>query len=237
MYSIRQRVTNPAKLITKCKRTWNLARGDKWLPTSSSSARAFATITWSSSSQTNEGCRPVWSPEWESLGLGAQLINTPRFPKNLMFVQVGFGVDQHGEDNDATKASMRAVRNAIEFNSIPGVVEHIPGGRKEMLIHVKLGVPTNETGAVTPVDVMHVAKVFPYGKLLPIEIVPGGLDFATGRVVEELGDTNWQSSLRCCLHINRLWYTWRWWWRYLAHNLQYKGWVLADKWCYLVPLL
>jgi len=41
---------------------------------------------------------------------------------------------------------------------------------------------------VIPVDALEVAKVFPYGKLLPIEIVTGGLDFHSGRVVEELAD-------------------------------------------------
>lgn len=133
--------------------------------------------------------RPAWSEEWKTKGLGADLVKSPRFPKTLMFVELGFGVDQHGEDN-ATKAAVRAVRNAIEFNSIPGVIEHIPGGRKEMLIHVKLGVPLVNENVPMPVDMLDVAKVFPYGKLLPIEIVPGGLQFPTGRVVEELGDTN-----------------------------------------------
>jgi uncharacterized protein (TIGR02058 family) len=33
-----------------------------------------------------------------------------------------------------------------------------------------------------------VAKIFPYGQLLPIEVVPGGLTFESGRVVPELGD-------------------------------------------------
>ena len=88
-------------------------------------------------------------------------------------VQVGFGVDQHGS-NDATKASIRAVRNAIEFKSIPSVIEAIPGGRAEMLIHVKLCVPKS-----LPVGI-EVAKVFPYGKVLPIDVVEGGLSFPTG---------------------------------------------------------
>jgi uncharacterized protein (TIGR02058 family) len=119
------------------------------------------------------------------LGLGAQLVDAPKCPPNLFFVQLGFGVDQHGDRGDATKAAIRAVRNAIEFNSIPGVISHIPGGRSEMLIHVKLGVPL-----LAKVNVLQVAKVFPYGKLLPIEMSTGGLEFATGRVVEELGDTD-----------------------------------------------
>lgn len=84
-----------------------------------------------------------WSDEWKARGLGASL------PKdndaqltNLLFVQMGFGVDQHGNDTSntggsgggATKAAVRAVRDAIEFNSIPGIVEAVPGGRSEMLI-------------------------------------------------------------------------------------------------------
>lgn len=141
--------------------------------------------------------RPSWSEEWKSLGLGATLRDDPSFPPRLFFVQLGFGVDQHGRE-DATKAAIRAVRNAIEFNSIPGVISHIPGGRAKMLIHVKLGVPSlaaktdieEDLEKSLPVDVLQVAKVFPYGQLLPLEITRGGISFHTGRVVEELGDTN-----------------------------------------------
>lgn len=116
---------------------------------------------------------------------------------NLLFVQTGFGIDQHGHrDSDgATKAAVRAVRNAIEFNSIPGVIEAVPGGRTEMLIQVKLGVPPNHNGAAEPmeplaVDLNSVAKVFPYGRLLPMQVVVGGLSFSTGRIVQELGDVD-----------------------------------------------
>jgi Conserved hypothetical protein (Lin0512_fam) len=189
--------------------------------------------TSSSSSSSPQQNRVYWNEEWERLGLGATIVKDNRrltscddqppqnlryhhrLPENLFFVQLGFGVDQHGDTtNDATKAAVRAVRNAIEFNSIPGVVKHIPGGRHEMLIHVKLGVPParrqqqdhddrreshsqeeanrmdDAITAVVPsyVDTAQVAKVFPYGKLLPIDIVVGGIDFHSGRVVEELGD-------------------------------------------------
>jgi len=142
--------------------------------------------------------RPSWSEEWKRLGLGAKLVedtggssSSKYFPKNLFFVQLGFGVDQHGgreTDGFATKAAIRAVRNAIEFNSIPGVIDHLPGGRHQMLIHVKLGVPPNGRKASLAVDALEVAKVFPYGRLLPIEVATGGLEFHSGRVVEELGD-------------------------------------------------
>jgi uncharacterized protein (TIGR02058 family) len=117
------------------------------------SKRSFA--KWSRHNSTTEE-RPAWSEEWKRLKLGAKLHDGSPFPSNLFFVQLGFGVDQHGDRTDASKAAIRAVRNAIEFNSIPGVIEHIPGGRNEMLIHVKLGIPSNAS-----VDVLQVAKVFP----------------------------------------------------------------------------
>lgn len=67
-----------------------------------------------------------------------------------------------------------------------------------MLIHVKLGVPplksktdqAQDASTPLPIDALQIAKVFPYGQLLPLEIVLGGISFHTGRVVEELGDTN-----------------------------------------------
>jgi uncharacterized protein (TIGR02058 family) len=149
---------------------------------------ASSPTSWSNGRKNNDEERPSWNEEWKRLGLGAELVEstaTTNFPSNLFFVQLGFGVDQHGDRSDATKACVRAVRNAIEFNSIPGVIQHIPGGRRGMLIHVRLGVP----GPDAFVDVLQVAKVFPYGRLLPIEIVRGGgLEFHSGRIVEELGD-------------------------------------------------
>ena len=64
------------------------------------------------------------------------------------------------------------------------MVHAVPGGRANMLIHVKVGVPAD----YPEVDTEALAAVFPYGRLLPIEVVPGGLTFGCGRVVPELGD-------------------------------------------------
>ncbi len=61
-----------------------------------------------------------------------------------------------------------------------------------MLVHVKLGVPDNMA-----VDLNEVAKVFPYGKLLPIEVVTGGLTYGCGRVVPELGDDDDTAVVVC----------------------------------------
>ena len=63
------------------------------------------------------------------------------------------------------------------------MIEHVPGGRKNMLIHVKLGVPEG-----LKVDEDAICEVFPYGRLLPLEVVAGGLSYGSGRLVTELGD-------------------------------------------------
>lgn len=67
-----------------------------------------------------------------------------------------------------------------------------------MLISVKLGVPVKREDSSHPMDVNlnEVAKVFPYGRLMPIHIVIGGLTFNTGRIVRELGD---EDDLAVCV--------------------------------------
>ena len=49
---------------------------------------------------------------------------------HVLFVEIGMGADQHGQD--ATKAAVRACRNAIEFNSIPSIRQIVPGGYDNM---------------------------------------------------------------------------------------------------------
>jgi len=126
-----------------------------------------------------------WSAEWAKAGLGAQLASADEVLNRLLFVQVGFGCDQHGDrSKGSTTAALRAVRDAISFNSIPGMVHAVPGGRANMLIQVRVGVPP----AFPEVDVEEIARVFPYGRLLPVDVTVGGLTFGCGRVVPELGD-------------------------------------------------
>mmetsp|Transcript_47695 Transcript_47695/g.121698 ORF Transcript_47695/g.121698 Transcript_47695/m.121698 type:complete len:226 (-) Transcript_47695:164-841(-) len=153
----------------------------------------------SSSSSTTDSATKAsttsWNDEWARVGLGAHKADAGVETLNrLLFVQTGFGCDQHGdrEVKGATTAAVRACRNAIEFNSIPGIIEAVPGGRKNMIVHVKLGVPSEYH-----VDVNEVAKVFPYGKLLPIDTVAGGLTYGCGRVVPELGDLDDTAIVVC----------------------------------------
>eukprot|EP00547_Thalassionema_nitzschioides_P012656 CAMPEP_0194259102 /NCGR_PEP_ID=MMETSP0158-20130606/42776_1 /TAXON_ID=33649 /ORGANISM="Thalassionema nitzschioides, Strain L26-B" /LENGTH=76 /DNA_ID=CAMNT_0038998757 /DNA_START=176 /DNA_END=403 /DNA_ORIENTATION=- len=57
----------------------------------------------------------------------------------ILFIECGFGNDSHGQD--ATKAAVRACRNAIEFNSIPSITRLVPGGYDELKLDVLLAVP------------------------------------------------------------------------------------------------
>lgn len=101
----------------------------------------------------------------------------------VFFIESGFGCDQHGQN--ATKAAMRACRNAIEFNSLPAIRDIIPGGKQNMVLRVQIAVPDPHA-----VDHAAIATVFPYGILLPLEIKEGGMRASSGIALPELGDRN-----------------------------------------------
>ncbi|XP_050368469.1 uncharacterized protein LOC126786632 [Argentina anserina] len=105
----------------------------------------------------------------------------------LLFVEMGVGYDQHGQD--VTSAAMRACRDAITSNSIPafrrGSIPGVTSG--EMKLQIKLGVPHILQQSL---DVEKVKTVFPYGKILNVEVVDGGLICSSGVVVEDMGDKN-----------------------------------------------
>ncbi|KAH7568807.1 hypothetical protein JRO89_XS06G0053800 [Xanthoceras sorbifolium] len=150
-------------------------------------------------------------------------------PMNLLFVEMGVGYDQHGQD--VTAAAMRACRDAISSNSIPAfrrdlkdwickrtysvefmsygylfsdaieafccktliTLENfngrsIPGvSFEQMKLLIKLGVPHSLHPLL---DIEKVKSVFPYGKILNVEVVDGGLICSSGVHVEEMGDKN-----------------------------------------------
>ncbi|KAK9706766.1 hypothetical protein RND81_07G150400 [Saponaria officinalis] len=106
---------------------------------------------------------------------------------NLLFVEMGVGYDQHGQD--ITSAAMRACRDAISSNSIPAFRRgSIPGvSFEQMKLQIKLGVPHS---LQQNLDIEKVKSVFPYGKILDVEVVDGGLICSSGVHVEEMGDKN-----------------------------------------------
>lgn len=105
----------------------------------------------------------------------------------LLFVEMGVGYDQHGQD--ATKAAMRACRDAISSNSVPAFRRgSIPGvSFEQMKLQIKLGVPQPLQSSL---DIEKVKSVFPYGEIVHFEVVDGGLICSSGVHVEEMGDKN-----------------------------------------------
>ncbi|KAL3820347.1 hypothetical protein ACJIZ3_006252 [Penstemon smallii] len=100
----------------------------------------------------------------------------------LLFVEMGVGYDQHGQD--ITSAAMRACRDAISSNSIPAFRRgSIPGvSFGEMKLQIKLGVPK-------PLQhLLDIEKV--NGTISNVEVVDGGLICSSGVLVEDMGDKN-----------------------------------------------
>lgn len=99
-----------------------------------------------------------------------------------LVIEMGIGIDQHGQD--PTVAAARAVRNAIAHNALPGVWE-VAGlsHPNEMIVEVQVAVPFPEQ-----VRQDEVLAVLPFGqKTLTLEA--GGMVVA-GRAIAELDDKN-----------------------------------------------
>uniref|UniRef100_A0A0D9V2V7 Uncharacterized protein n=1 Tax=Leersia perrieri TaxID=77586 RepID=A0A0D9V2V7_9ORYZ len=105
----------------------------------------------------------------------------------LLFVEMGVGYDQHGQD--ITAAAVRACRDAITSNSIPAFRRgSIPGvNTEQMKLQIKLGVPRPTQHLL---DVERVKAVFPYGKIISFEVVDGGMICSSGVCLEAMGDKN-----------------------------------------------
>jgi uncharacterized protein (TIGR02058 family) len=99
-----------------------------------------------------------------------------------LIIEMGMGVDQHGQD--PTVAAARAVRNAIAHNALPGVWE-VAGldHPNEMIVEVQIAVPFPDQ--VRQEDVL---AVLPFGQKSLI-LTEGGMVVA-GRAIAELDDKN-----------------------------------------------
>ena len=119
--------------------------------------------------------------------------------EEVLFIESGCGTDQHGQD--VTKACVRACKDAISFNSIPNL-ERLAGGRENVVLRVQLAVPfegPDSAATPPPVDLEQISAVFPYGKLLPVELMRGGARFESMCSVPSLGDTSdsWVVAVAC----------------------------------------
>lgn len=104
--------------------------------------------------------------------------------EKIMFIETGMGIDVHGQN--ITKAALRAVQNAIHFNSMPGIRTVLPGNTTEnMKVNVKLALPCD----IEKLDVEAVKAVLPYGQVT-VETMAGGMLTTSGIVLEDKGDKN-----------------------------------------------
>lgn len=99
-----------------------------------------------------------------------------------LVIEMGMGVDQHGQD--PTVAAARAVRNAIAHNALPGVWE-VAGLKhpNEMLVDVQVAVPFPDT-----VRQDEVLAVLPFGQKT-LTLQDGGM-VVVGKAIAELDDNN-----------------------------------------------
>lgn len=88
--------------------------------------------------------------------------------KQVIAIEMGMGVDLMG--SDVTKASMRAVRDAIGHASLPGMRALLAESGGNMQVHVRLGVPIDRD----KVDVEAVRASLPRGEVT-VEVLEGGL--------------------------------------------------------------
>ncbi|MBB6454484.1 uncharacterized protein (TIGR02058 family) [Salirhabdus euzebyi] len=104
--------------------------------------------------------------------------------KKLLFIETGMGIDVHGQN--VTKAAVRAVQNAIHFNSMPGIREMLPDNDlQNMCVNVKLAMPVDKE----ELDYETVKKEIPYGTVT-IDVMDGGMATTSGIVLKDKEDKN-----------------------------------------------
>ncbi|WP_226038493.1 Lin0512 family protein [Aquibacillus saliphilus] len=104
--------------------------------------------------------------------------------EQVLFVQTGTGIDVHGQD--ITKASIRAVEDAISSNSLPGIEKALPEDSVDnMEVVVRLAVPLDRD----QIDTEEVRKVIPYGSV-KVDVTDGGMATSSGIIMQNENDEN-----------------------------------------------
>ncbi|XHX81036.1 MAG: Lin0512 family protein [Stenomitos frigidus ULC029] len=103
-------------------------------------------------------------------------------PRKRFVIEMGMGVDQHGQE--PTVAAARAVRNAIAHNALPGIWE-VAGlsDPDQMIVEVQVAVPYPDQ-----VREAEVLAVLPFGRKM-LQVAAGGM-IVQGRAIASLNDKN-----------------------------------------------
>ena len=104
--------------------------------------------------------------------------------EKVMFIEIGMGIDLHGQN--VTKASIRAVQNAIHHNSMPGLRSVLPNNDiHNMKVNVRLEVPIDKD----KIDLEAVKAELPYGEVT-FDVIDGGMLTSSGVVLADKDDVN-----------------------------------------------
>jgi uncharacterized protein (TIGR02058 family) len=103
----------------------------------------------------------------------------------LFAIEFGLGVDLHGQD--PTKAAIKAVKNAVEHVSLPGMrkVGGVTDLNEQVIVDILLGVPEQMAARL---DQERVKDTLPFGRK-SVRVVTGGLIASSGVAVPAMGDT------------------------------------------------
>lgn len=104
--------------------------------------------------------------------------------KELLFIETGTGVDLHGQD--VNEAASRAVKDAIHYNSMPGIRKMLPEGElSNMKVNVKLALPKD----LDKLNHELIKRLIPYGEVT-VEVTDGGMATTSGIFLEDQHDQN-----------------------------------------------
>lgn len=104
--------------------------------------------------------------------------------EEIIFIETGTGVDLHGQD--VNEAAACAVKDAIHYNSMPGIRKMLPDQDiHKMKVNVKLGIPKD----LEKLDEEKIKKLLPYGTVT-VETMTGGMATTSGIFLEDQKDKN-----------------------------------------------
>lgn len=104
--------------------------------------------------------------------------------EQVLFIETGMGIDVHGQD--VNEAGSRAVKDAIHYNSMPGIRTILPDNDlNNMRVHIKLAVPMDKE----KLDKEKIRALIPYGKVT-VEVMDGGMVSSSGIILKDQGDKN-----------------------------------------------
>lgn len=106
-------------------------------------------------------------------------------------IEYGLGIDLHGQD--ATKAAIKAIQDAVRHVSLPGMrqIAGVTDLNSEVFVEILLGVPAEMSDSV---DAEQVKAVLPFGRRT-LKVVTGGLLASSGIAVPAMGDSSDQAVL------------------------------------------